>query len=70
MEVTLIVDDPELAQVLSGTHLPTSEGWVGLAARGGRQICCGMTSTENRARVARVVAQSFMHYATAADSDG
>ena len=23
----LIVDDPELASVLSGTHLPTSRGW-------------------------------------------
>ena len=26
MGATLIVDDPELARVLSGTHLPTSEG--------------------------------------------
>ena len=26
MGTTLIVDDPELARVLSGTHLPTSEG--------------------------------------------
>ena len=23
----VIADDPELAPVLSGTHLPTSEGW-------------------------------------------
>ena len=27
MGVTLIVDDQELAPVLSGTHLPTSERW-------------------------------------------
>ena len=27
MGATLIVDDPELALVLSGTHLLTSEGW-------------------------------------------
>ena len=39
MGATLVVDDPELAPVLSGTHLPTSKGWkVGLAARGGRKI--------------------------------
>ena len=41
MGATLIVDDPELAPVLSGTHLPTSEGWkaaVGLQAQGGREI--------------------------------
>ena len=27
MGVTLIIDDPELAPVLSSTHLPTLEGW-------------------------------------------
>ena len=27
MQATLIVDDLELASVLSGTHLPTPEGW-------------------------------------------
>ena len=27
MGATLIVDNPELAPVSSGTHLPTSEGW-------------------------------------------
>ena len=27
MEAVLIVDDPELAPVLSGTHSPTLEGW-------------------------------------------
>ena len=27
MGATLIVDDPELALVLSGADLPTSEGW-------------------------------------------
>ena len=36
MGATLIIDDPELAPVLSGIYLPTSE--VGLAARGGREI--------------------------------
>ena len=38
MGATLIVDDPELVPVLSGTHLLTSEGSVGLAARGDREI--------------------------------
>ena len=27
MEAAFIVDDPELAAVLSGTHLPTSDRW-------------------------------------------
>ena len=27
MGATLIVDDPELAPVLSGTHLPTLDWW-------------------------------------------
>ena len=27
MGANLIVDDPELALVLSGTHLPTSKRW-------------------------------------------
>ena len=36
MGATIIVDGPELAPVLSGTHLPTSKGWK---ARGGREIC-------------------------------
>ena len=46
----------ELAQVLSGTHLPTSEGWT--AELGwqcneiGRSV--GMTSTGNRTQVARM----------------
>ena len=32
MGANLIVDDPELAPVLSGTHLPTLEEWkAGLA---------------------------------------
>ena len=40
MGVTLIVDDPQLAPLLSGIHLWTSEGWkVHLAARGHMEIC-------------------------------
>ena len=61
----LIVDDPELAPVLSGTHLPTSEEWKAELAwqcgEVGRPV--GMTSTGNRTRVSRMVAQWFTHYA-------
>ena len=66
MGATLIVDDPKLALVLSGTDLGRMEGLVGLAAREGRKIWCGMVSTGNRTRVARMVAQWFTQYATAA----
>ena len=63
MGVTLIVDGPELAAVLSGTHLPASEEWkAGLDQRCdgvGRSV--GMTSTGNRVRVARMVTQWFTH---------
>ena len=56
-----------LAPVLSGTHLPTSEGWkVELAWQReevGRSV--GMTSTGNRTRVTRMVAECFTNYATA-----
>ena len=68
MGATLIVDDPELAPVLSGAHLPTSEGWKAeLAYRReevGRSI--GMTSTGNQSQIPRMIAQLFTHYATAA----
>ena len=56
MEATLIVDDPELALVLSGNSLINfgrMEDWVGLAARGdGRSV--GMTNTGNQTRIARM----------------
>ena len=67
MGATLIVDDPELAPVLSGTHLPTSEGWKAELALQREEVgrSVGMTSTGNRTRVARMVAQWFNHYATA-----
>ena len=68
MGATLIVDDPELAPVLSGAHLPTSEGWKAeLAYRReevGRSI--GMTSTGNQSQIPRMIAQLFTHYATTA----
>ena len=63
MGVTLIVDGPALAAVLSGAHLPASEEWkAGLGRRCdgvGRSV--GMTSTGNRVRVARMVTQWFTH---------
>ena len=67
MGATLIVDDPELAVILSGTHLLTSDGrliWPKQLEEIGRS--CGMTSTGNQTWVARMVAQWFTHYATAA----
>ena len=68
MGATLIVDDPELAPVLSSTHLPTTEGWKAELAFQCEEVgrSGGMTSTGNRTRVARMVAQWFIHYATAA----
>ena len=39
MGAILIVDDPEFAPVLSGTHLPTLEGWkTELAEQRGRDL--------------------------------
>ena len=63
MGSTLIVDDLELAPVLSGAHLPTpSEGWISgwmefayYCEDIGRSV--GMTSTRYRTRVTRMVAQ-------------
>ena len=68
MGATLIVDDPELAPVLSGTHLPTSEGWNAELAQEREEVggLLDMTSTGNRIRVIRMVAQWFTNYATAA----
>ena len=58
MGATLIVDDPELAQALSGAHLPTSEVWKTELASLREDIVgsIGIT-TGNRTRVARMVAQ-------------
>ena len=68
MGAILIVDDPELALLLSGTHSPTSERWkTELAWQRedvGRSV--GITSTGNRIWVAHMVAQWFTHYATVA----
>ena len=66
MGATLIVDDLGLASVLSGTHLPTSEGWKAEWPSSARRWGSGgMRSTGNRIRVAHMVAQWFTHYATA-----
>ena len=66
MGATLIVYEPEFAPVLSGTHLPTSEGWKAELAWQREEIgrSVGMTSTGNQTRVARMVAQWFTRYAT------
>ena len=34
----VIADDPELAPVLSGTHLPTSEGWKAELAQWSEEV--------------------------------
>ena len=34
----VIADDPELAPVLSGTHLPTSEGWKAELAQRSEEV--------------------------------
>lgn len=72
MGTTLIVDDPEeLAPVLSGTHVPTSEGSKAELAQQREEIgrSVGMTSTENQTQVAFMVAQWFTRYAMAAVSN-
>ena len=68
MGATLIVDDLELAPVLSGTHLPSSKGWKAELAKQREVVgeSVDMTSTGNRTRIARMIAQWFTHYATAA----
>ena len=65
MGATLIVYEPEFAPVLSGTHLPTSEGWKAELAWQSEEIggSVGMTSTGNQTRVTRMVAQWFTRYA-------
>ena len=67
MGATLIADDPELATVLFGTHLPTSERWEAELAWQRKEVgrSVGMIFTGNRTRVARMLTQWFTHYATA-----
>ena len=63
MGATLTFDDPELAPVLSGTHLPTSEGWkTELAWQHEGDLV--MRFTRNQTQATRMVAQWFTHYAT------
>ena len=61
------VDDPELVPVLSGIHLLTLEGWkTGLVLQPKDiERSVGVTSTENRTWVTRMVAQWFTDYAAA-----
>ena len=68
MGTTLIVDDQELAPVLSGTHLSTTGRWKTELALQQEEIgiSVGMTSTGNRTQVTHMVGQWFSHYATAA----
>ena len=51
-----MVDDSELAPVLSGTHLPTSEGWKAELAQQREEVgrSVGMSSTGNRTWVAHM----------------
>ena len=53
------VDDPELASVLYGSHIPTLEGWKAELAKQREEIgrSTNMTSTGNRTWAALVVAQ-------------
>ena len=57
MGATLIANDPELAPVLYGTYLPTSEGWKAEFVQQHQDI--------GRPVGAMMVAQWFTHYATA-----
>ena len=61
MGATFILNDKELASILPGTHLPTSEEWKVELAKQREDIrrSVGMTSTGNQTRVAHVVAQWF-----------
>ena len=64
MGATLIVDDPELAPVLSGTPLSTLERWKFAQQHKviGRSV--GMTSMENQTWVAHIVGQWFTYHTT------
>ena len=67
MGETLTVDGPKLVPVLSGIHLPISEGWKAVLPYQRKDVrrSADMSCTGNRSRVARIVAERFTHYATA-----
>ena len=64
----IIVEELELARVLSGNHKPTSEGWKTELVWQREDIgtSVGMTSMENLTGVTRMVAKWFTFYITAA----
>ena len=64
MGATLIVDDPELAPILSSTHQTISEGWKTELAQQQEEVgrSGGITSTGNRTQVTRMVAQCFTRH--------
>ena len=68
MGAFIIVEELELARVLSGNHKPTSEGWktelVWQCEDIGTSV--GMTSMGNLTRVTRMEAKWFTFYITAA----
>ena len=63
----LAAGHPELALVLSGTHLPTLEGLKSMLAQQHYEVVRsgGRNSQGNRTQVAGMVAQWSTHYATA-----
>ena len=71
MGATLVVDDPILAPVLSGTNFPTSERWEAELAQQREEIWWsnGLTFTGNWTRVAHMVAPRFIHYDTVERKD-
>lgn len=64
MSVTLVVDDPILAPVFSGTHFPTSEEWIVDLTQQCEEIwrSNSMNYKENQIRVAPMVAERFSQY--------
>lgn len=66
MRATFIADDPKLALILSGTKLPTSEGWKAVQAKQRKDVgrSTDMSFTGNQTRVAHMVAERFTYYAT------
>ena len=68
MGAFIIVEELELARVLSGNHKPTSEGWKTelVLQREDIGTSVGMTSMGNLAGVTGMVAKWFTFYITAA----
>ena len=66
-ESNLFADDPKLAPILSGTKLPTSEGWKAVQAKQRKDVgrSTDMSSTGNQTRAAHMLAERFTYYATA-----